>query len=54
MSIESSRNSNEKSFSPPLNIKNENIICKDGFCQLPNRSESSRIEKRDTNLFDPI
>ena len=54
MQNESSNVSNEKNYSEPLKIEKENIICKDGFCSINNLSETSRIDKNDINLFDPI
>tara|TARA_Y100000991_G_C21643010_1_gene209028 strand:- start:236 stop:400 length:165 start_codon:yes stop_codon:yes gene_type:complete len=54
MQIKSSNNSEEKTFSKPLKIKKENIICKDGFCTLPNQIENPSISKNNINLFDPI
>ena len=53
MKIESN-NSNEKTFSQSMNIEKENISCKDGFCTLTNKNESTRIIKNDVNLFDPV
>ena len=54
MKNESSNNSNEKSFSQSLKIEKENIICKEGFCTLKNKSESPNMIKNNMNLFDPI
>ena len=54
MQIESSNNSKEKPFSQSLKIEQENIICKDGFCTLPNQNETSSMIKNNANLFDPI
>ena len=54
MKIESSDNSKEKSFSQSLKIEKENIICKNGFCSLPNQTEDSILDKMDINVFDPI
>ena len=51
---ESSKNSNENSFSETTNIVKEEIICKDGFCSLPNQKEMSKQVTNDMNLFDPI
>ena len=50
---ESSNNQNQKIYSETSN-KKENIICKDGFCTLPNQEQISKQTKNDTNLFDPI
>ncbi len=54
MQIESSNNSRENDFSKSLKIDKENIICKDGFCTLPNQNKNSSIRKNNLNLFDPI
>ena len=51
---ESSNNINENAYSKTANIANKNIICKDGFCSLPNQKEMSKRNKNDINLFDPI
>ena len=54
MQAESSNISNENDNSQTLKIEKEKIICKDGFCSMPSHNESSRIDKGDRNLFDPI
>ena len=54
MQIESTSNSEGKSFSQSLKIEKENIICKDGFCSLPNQDEGPKHDSNDINLFDPI
>ena len=51
---ESSNNHREKTFSQTTNIAKEKIICKDGFCSLPNQKEMSKQVTNDMNLFDPI
>ena len=50
----SPNNNNKNTFSETINIAKENIICKDGFCSLPNQKEISKKDKNDMNLFDPI
>ena len=30
------------------------MICKDGFCSLPNQQVIPKQDENDTNLFDPI
>ena len=52
MQAESSNIFNEKDNSQTIKI--DKIICKDGFCSLPVHKESSKIDKNDINLFDPI
>ena len=54
MNIESSNNSKEKNFSNSVKVEKSNIICKDGFCTLPNQNENLNINKNNMNLFDPI
>ena len=51
---ESSNINNKNPHSETANIAGKNIICKDGFCSLPNQKEISKHEKNDMNLFDPI
>ena len=51
---ESSKNSNENIFSETTNVLKEEIICKDGFCSLPNQKEMSKQVTNNMNLFDPI
>ena len=51
---ESSKNNNENSFSETTNMVKEEMICKDGFCSLPNQKEISKQVINDVNLFDPI
>ena len=58
MQIESSNNSKDEAFAQSLKIEKENIICKDGFCTLPNQkqnqNQNQNIIKNNVNLFDPI
>ena len=54
MKITSSKKSNKKNFSKPLKIKNDDILCKDGFCSLPNQQENSGLNEADVNIFDAI
>ena len=51
---ESKKNNNENTFSETTNSVKEEIICKDGFCSLPNQKEMSKQLTNDMNLFDPI
>lgn len=51
---ESSNNNNNKIFSETTSIPKEKMICKDGFCSLPNPNESPKQNSNDVNLFDPI
>ena len=51
---ESSNNNKKNIFSETSNIAKEKMICKDGFCSLPNQDEISKQDSHDMNLFDPI
>ena len=51
---ESSNNNNKNIFSDTTSIAKEKMICKDGFCTLPNQDETSKQDSNDMNLFDPI
>ena len=42
---ESSNNNNKNIFSETTRISKEKMICKDGFCSLPNQDE---IQKKDS------
>ena len=51
---ESSTNNNENTFSDTKNMMKKEMLCKDGFCSLPNQKEISKKRGNDMNLFDPI
>ena len=51
---ESPKNNNENTFSESTNIIKEKMICKEGFCSLPNQKEISKQGTNDKNIFDPI
>ena len=51
---ESSNEHNKNTFSEIKTITKENMICKDGFCALPNQEEIQKQDLNDMNLFDPI
>ena len=51
---ESSNKNNKNIFSKTNSIAKEKMICKDGFCSLPNQDEIPKQDSKDTNLFDPI
>ena len=51
---ESSNNNNKNTLSETTNIAKEKMICKDGFCSLPNQDELPKKDLNDINLFDPI
>ena len=51
---ESSSKNNKNIFSDTTCIAKEKMICKDGFCSLPNQDEIPKQDSNDMNLFDPI
>ena len=51
---ESSNNNNKNIFSETASIGKEKMICKEGFCSLPNQNEIPKQDSNDMNLFDPI
>ena len=51
---ESSNNNNKNIFTETSSIAKEKMICKDGFCSLPNQDENLKQDSNDMNLFDPI
>ena len=51
---ESSNNNNKNIFSEATSIAKEKMICKDGFCALPDQDEIRKQDSNDMNLFDPI
>ena len=53
--LNESPNKNHKNlFSEAKNIAKEKMICKDGFCSLPNQDNIPKQDSNDMNLFDPI
>ena len=52
--LKESSNNNNNIFSETTNIPKEKMICKDGFCSLPNQDEIPKQDSNDMNLFDPI
>jgi len=51
---EPSNNNNKIIFSETSSIAKEKMICKDGFCSLPNQDELPKQDSNNMNLFDPI
>ena len=51
---DSSTHNNKSTFSETTSIAKEKMICKDGFCSLPNQDDISKQDSNDMNLFDPI
>ena len=51
---ESSNNNTKNIYSETTSIAKEKMICKDGFCSLPNQDEIPKQDSKNMNLFDPI
>ena len=51
---ESSNNNKKNLFTKTNIIEKEKMICKDGFCSLPNQDKIPKQDSNDMNLFDPI
>ena len=51
---ESSNKNNKNTYSETKSIAKEKMVCKDGFCSLPNQDEIPKQDSKDMNLFDPI
>ena len=51
---ESSKNNSKNIFSETTSISKQKMICKDGFCSLPNQEELPKQDSNDINFFDPI
>ena len=51
---ESSNNNNKSIYSDTTSIAKQKMICKDGFCSLPNQDKNPKQDSNDMNLFDPI
>ena len=53
--LKESSNKNDKNiFSETTSISKEKMICKDGFCSLPNQDDIPKQASTDMNLFEPI
>ena len=52
--LKESSNNNKNIFSEATSISKDKMICKDGFCSLPNQDEIPKQDSNDMNLFDPI
>ena len=51
---QSSNNNDKNIFAETTSIEKKQMICKDGFCSLPNQDEIPKKDSNDMNLFDPI
>ena len=52
--LKESSNNTKNIFSETKSTVKEKMICKDGFCSLPNQDEVPKQDSNDMNLFDPI
>ena len=52
--LKESPNNNNNIFSENKSTAKEKIICKDGFCSLPNQDDIPKHDSKNMNLFDPI
>ena len=50
----SSKSHNQNTFSEVTSNPKDEMICKDGFCSLPNQKELKKKDTNNMNLFDPI
>ena len=51
---ETSNNINKNILSKTTSIAKEKMVCKDGFCSLPNKDDITKQDSNNMNLFDPI
>ena len=54
MAIDHSAESKKEDQSNLMEINNNKVTCKDGFCFLPNQNEKKQINGDNINIFDPI
>ena len=55
MKIQNSSESTKKQFSKAIKIETKNVMCKDGFCVIPNQDDNPSIKSiGNENLFEPI
>ena len=52
--LKESSNNNKNTFSETTSFTKEKMICKDGFCSLPNQEVIPKQDSKKINLFDPI
>ena len=50
----SSKSQNKNTFSGITSTPKDKMICKDGFCSIPNQKEIQKKDINKINLFDPI
>ena len=51
---DSSNKNNNHIFTETRKIAKEKMVCKDGFCSIPNQDEIRKKDSNDINLFDPV
>jgi hypothetical protein len=49
-----SSNDNKNTFSDTTSFSKDKMICKDGFCSLPNQDKIPNQDSNEMNLFDPV
>ena len=54
MTMNSSPDSKSEELSNTLELQNEEMTCKDGFCFIPNQNNKNQINSKDINIFDPV
>ena len=54
MTIKPSQDSKKEDLSNFIEIDNNKMTCKDGFCFLPNQNEKKQINSENINIFEPI
>tara|TARA_Y100001970_G_scaffold216522_1_gene265010 strand:+ start:10795 stop:10959 length:165 start_codon:yes stop_codon:yes gene_type:complete len=54
MTIDHSPDNSQGDISNSMEIDNKKVMCKDGFCFLPNQKEDKPIIDDNINIFDPI
>ena len=52
--LKESSNNNKELCSETTSNAKEKMICKDGFCSLPNQDKIPKQDSNNMNLFDPI
>ena len=50
----SSNNHNKNTISDSATIAKEKMVCKDGFCSLPDQNEIQKQDSNEMNIFDPV
>ena len=51
---DSSNSNNKNTLSETTSISKKKMICKDGFCSLPNQDNIPKQDSNNMNFFDPI